>query len=172
MQRKTGLLLGSGLAALIGLGTIAGIAHADRGPGAGWGGHGGHQGMHGMQGMRGMWKEMSERYDTNKDGKLDQAEIDANRTEWHAKFDTDKDNTLSLKEFEALWLEANRQQMVREFQRFDEDGDAKVTLEEYKEPLAHIVQNMDRNGDNFLSRDDRGRPDRHRQAPPPPPKQE
>ena len=45
--------------------------------------------------------------------------------------------------------------MVREFQDFDKDGDAKVTLDEYKTPLAHLVENRDRNGDGVLSKDDR-----------------
>ena len=154
MQRKTRLFLATGFAALIGVGTITGLAHADRGPG-GWGGHGKH----------GMLGEMAERYDANKDGKLSQDEIDSNRTEWHARFDTEKDNALSLKEFEALWLEAQRERMVREFQRFDKDGDAKVTLDEYKAPLAKLVENMDRNGDKFLSRDDRRRGQKREDAP-------
>ena len=62
---------------------------------------------------------------------------------------------MSLKEFEALWLEAHRQQMVREFQRLDPNGDAEVTLDEYKEPLSRLVADRDRNGDGALSRDDR-----------------
>ena len=45
--------------------------------------------------------------------------------------------------------------MVREFQRFDRDGNGQLTLEEYKEPLADLVAERDRNKDGFLSRDDR-----------------
>jgi len=146
MRRNLTLLLGAGIAA--GLGVVAGAAQAD------WGGHRGHGwGMHGMG--PGVGGYLLERYDTNKDGKISQEEIDKNRTEWQARFDTDKDGSLSLKEFEALWLEARRQEMVREFQFFDKDGDAKVTLEEYKGPLSHLVERRDRNGDGFLSNDDR-----------------
>lgn len=161
MQRKTRLMLGGVLAAVIGLGAVASLAHADRGPG-GFGKHGG--------GMGPMWMNMAERYDANKDGKVSQDEIDTNRTERYGQFDADKDNAMSLKEFEALWLEANRQRMVREFQRFDKDGDAKMTLDEYKAPLASIVADRDRNGDKFLSEDDRRRHgDNRRGAVPPPP---
>ncbi len=145
MQKRTKLTLAGGAAALIGLGAIVGAAQAD------WGGQrDSHRG-----GMGFFFKQMAERYDANKDGKISQDEIDKNRADWLARFDADKDGSLSLKEFEALWLEARRQEMVREFQHFDKDGDAKVTLDEYKEPLAHIVANRDRNGDGFLSKDDR-----------------
>jgi hypothetical protein len=54
---------------------------------------------------------------------------------------------------------------VREFQHFDRDGNAQVTLDEYKGPMAAMVTNMDRNGDGVLSRDDRRqRGDRMRQG--------
>ena len=161
MQSKIRLMLGAGFVALLGLGAVAGIAHADRGPGG--------FGHHGRGG--GMFAHMAERYDTNKDGKVSQEEIDANRADWYGRFDADKDSAMTLKEFEALWLEANRQRMVREFQRFDKDGDAKLTLDEYKAPLASIVADMDRNGDNVLSKDDRRRrgKDRRENSPPPPP---
>ena len=99
--------------------------------------------------------DLAERYDANKDGLVTQDEIDTNRTAAHAKFDADKSGDLSLEEFKALWAEANRDRMVREFQRFDADGDSKATLDEYKKPLATIVADMDSNGDKALGRDDR-----------------
>jgi hypothetical protein len=151
MQNKTKLAVAGSLAALIALG-VAGAAQAD------WGGHHG-SGMHrGGSGMGYFFTRMTERYDANKDGKISQDEIDNNRAEWLQRFDTDKDGTLSLKEFEALWLEARHEEMVREFQHFDKDGDAKVTLDEYRSPLVHLVENHDRNGDGFLSKDDRRMP--------------
>jgi Ca2+-binding EF-hand superfamily protein len=124
-------------------------------------------GMGGMHpGKAARFRQLMERYDTNQDGKVSQDEIDKNRAEWLARFDSDKDGSLSLKEFEALWLEAHRLQMVRDFQFLDRDGDGKVTLEEYDRPLAHLVRTFDRNGDGFLSKDDRSRPEgmrwRHR----------
>jgi hypothetical protein len=84
-----------------------------------------------------------------------QQEIDTNRTEFHGRFDADKNGNLNLKEFEALWLEAKRQEMIREFQRLDPNGDAALSLDEYKEPLSRLVANRDRNGDGALSREDR-----------------
>jgi Ca2+-binding EF-hand superfamily protein len=144
MQNKTKLALTALALSTLGLGTLASQAVPD---GGGWGRWHGHHG--------GGLRQLMERYDTNKDGKISQQEIDDNRTEWLKRFDTDKNGSLSLKEFEALWLEAHRTEMVREFQRLDPNGDAQVTLDEYKEPLSRLVAQRDRNGDGLLSKDDR-----------------
>jgi hypothetical protein len=157
MQKKTKIWLAAGAAGLLAVGGLAGLASADGGGmGGGMGGHHGKWRGHGG-GMGGMAMHMMERYDANKDGKLSQEEIDQNRTQWHGEFDGDKNASLSLDEFKGLWLKARHEQMVREFQRFDRDGDGQVTLDEYKQPLADMVANHDRNGDGVLSKDDRGR---------------
>ena len=160
MERKTKIWLAAGASALVAVAAIAGIAQADRGQ---------RHGMQGMHGMRGGVMEMMERYDTNKDGSLSQEEIDTNRTQWHGEFDKDKTSDLSLAEFEALWLKARRDMMVREFQQFDRDGDGKLTLDEYKAPLTMLVTRMDQNGDGVLNKDDRmgrrGGDDDDREAP-------
>lgn len=148
MRNKTRLALAAIALSTLGIGALTTAAFADR---AGWGG-----------GHGGMLRHMMQRYDANKDGKLTQQEIDANRTEWFGRFDTDKNGSLSLKEFEALWLEANRQDMIREFQELDPNGDAALSLDEYKEPLSRIVANRDRNGDGVLSKEDRRRGDKER----------
>ena len=138
MQKKTKIMLAGATAGLVALGGLAGLANAHMHGGKG----GGHMGM-------------MERYDANKDGKLSQEEIDQNRTSWHGEFDGDKNATLSLDEFKSLWLKARQDQMVREFQSFDRDGNGQVTLDEYKQPMAGMVTDMDKNGDGVLSRDDR-----------------
>jgi hypothetical protein len=141
MQKKAKIALAAGVSSLVVIGGIAGFAHANRG----WHHGGGHHSI----------MQMAERYDANKDGKISQEEIDQNRTQRHAEYDGDKNSTLSLEEFKGLWLKANLERMVREFQEFDRDGDAQVTLDEYKAPLAQIVANRDRNNDGVLSKDDR-----------------
>lgn len=137
--------IGASLIALVG---AAGIATAQQD----W-----HRGGHG-HGMMMMMRSMMDRYDTNKDGAISQDEINANRTSWHTEFDANKDGNLDLKEFQQLWLKARNEEMVREFQRFDRDGDGKVTLDEYKQPLESTVADMDRNGDGVLNRLDRRGP--------------
>jgi hypothetical protein len=146
MNNRTKIALGAALAGIIGLGAAGGIALAGKD------GHGG-MGHHGMG--RAIVSELTERYDGNKDGKISQDEIDANRKAWHEEFDADKNATLSLDEFQALWLKARRDWMVREFQEFDRDGNGQVTLDEYRQPMADMVANMDRNGDGILDRTDR-----------------
>jgi EF hand len=104
-------------------------------------------------GWRGGGAGLMERYDGNGDGKITQDEIDANRAGWHKDFDKDKSGELSIGEFEALWLKARREAMVREYQSFDRDGDGKVTVEEYQSPMKSTVADMDKNGDGALSRE-------------------
>lgn len=149
MRNRTKLLLGAGAASLIALGGLAGLAHADMDGGPG----GGSCGMRGGPGMMG--RQLMERYDTNKDGKVTQAEIDQNRQQMLAEFDANKDGTLSLDEFKQLWIKQRNEMMVREFQFFDRDGNGQVTIEEYKGPMANIVADRDQNADGSLGKDDR-----------------
>ena len=65
-----------------------------------------------------------------------------------------------LTEFQNLWLKARNQQMVREFQQFDRDGNGQVTLDEYKLPLSKFVAEMDRDNDKAVS-DEELSPRRH-----------
>jgi Ca2+-binding EF-hand superfamily protein len=97
---------------------------------------------------------MLKSFGTDKEGKLTQAEIDAARAKRLAAFDTDHDGKLSLKEYQALWLDAMRPQMVKRFQGLDENGDGAVTVSEFTAPYANVVAQMDRNGDDALSRAD------------------
>lgn len=97
------------------------------------------------------------RFDTDKDGKLTQKEINDAREALVAKHDADKNGELSLTEFQNLWLEVRHKRMVRAFQRLDEDGSAGVTTAEFLEPFANVVERRDRNGDGVLDKEDRKR---------------
>jgi hypothetical protein len=127
--------------------------HAMKGP------HG-MMAMHAMMGRHGMKGPHAKRggrglmatFDTNGDGRLTQAEIDKSRGDRLAKFDADGNGSLNLAEYQALWLAAMRERMVDRFQDLDADGDAVVTAEEFKQPYANLVSNMDRNGDGVLTR--------------------
>ncbi|MEO1276973.1 MAG: acid-shock protein, partial [Pseudomonadota bacterium] len=92
-----------------------------------------------------------EAYDADGDGAVTQAEIDSTRAARLAEFDVDADGTLSITEYEALWLDAMRERMVRQFQRHDRDGDGIVTADEFQRRTANMVMLRDRNGDGALS---------------------
>ena len=99
--------------------------------------------------------EVFQTVDTDGDGKLTQAEIDKVRNDRHAAHDANGDGNLSLEEFAGLWHETTRPLTVRAFQMLDTDGDAIITRAEYDRPLAGIVEQLDRDGDDGLSMKDR-----------------
>lgn len=155
----------SGYKALIIAGIVAatGIAVTT---GTGWADERGHHGRSGAfeqdggrdnQRGRGRGATMLENFDTNGDGQLTQAEIDAVRTDRFAAFDTDGNGELSLGEYEGLWLDAMQERMVDRFQSLDNDGNATVTAQEFADPFASLVSRMDRNEDGVISVDDMGR---------------
>ena len=136
MARTRNILLLAGLvggAALLGGAAIAG----------GWGPHG-----------RSMGSGLLETYDTKDDGKLTQVEIDEARKANLARFDADANGALALAEYQALWADAMRRAMVRQFQAHDADGDGSVTIEEFTVRFADLVETLDRNGDGELTRDE------------------
>ena len=157
MRKATKIALAAGAVLLIGAAGLSSLAIAKNHGSGGWGHHGrGHQsGMrHAKRGQR-----LMERFDTDKDGKLTQQELDDARKTLLAAHDSDKDGKLTLAEFETLWLEVKRERMVRGFQRIDRNGDASISLDEFIKPYADLVSRMDRNNDGVLDREDR----RHRE---------
>lgn len=97
-------------------------------------------------------------YDTNADGAVTQAEINDTRANRLKQFDRNTDGKLSLEEYQALWLDAYRRQMVDQFQRHDDDGDGAVTVEEFNEDFANLVRRNDANGDGKVDAQDVRRP--------------
>ena len=95
-----------------------------------------------------------ERFDTDGDGRLTQAEIDAARADHMARFDANSDGALTLEEFEGLFHELTQPVTVRAFQMLDPDGDASISADELDKRLARAVARHDRNGDGALSPDD------------------
>ena len=127
------------IAALLGGATLlGGVAIA-----GGWGPHRGPMGI-----------SLLESFDTNDDGKLTQAEIDGTRKANLTKFDADGNGELSLVEYQALWADAMRRAMVRQFQANDADGNGSITVEEFTVRFGDVVENLDRNDDGELTRDE------------------
>lgn len=134
-------LIGGAVAVALGTALAPSVGLADSGEH-----YGKHRGGHGAR--------MLERYDSNEDGALTQAEIDAAREEQRARFDANGDGTLTLEEYQAMWIDARRERMVDGFQALDADGDGVITVEEFERPARNMVARLDRNGDDQLTRDD------------------
>lgn len=150
-------LIIAGIVAATGIAVTAGTGWAEerghRGPSGAFEHDGGRDNQRG----RGRGDAILEDFDTNGDGQLTQAEIDAVRTDRFAAFDADGNGELTLGEYEGLWLDAMRERMVDRFQVLDNDGDAMVTAQEFVDPFASMVSRMDRNEDGVITVDDMGR---------------
>lgn len=107
------------------------------------------------RGGRGGGMKMLETFDTDGDGAVTQAEIDAYRANQIAEADANGDGVLSLEEYEAVWAKATRERMVDQFQAHDADGDGSVTAEEFNARFDGLVERMDQNGDGLLDSEDR-----------------
>lgn len=141
---KTKFLVATGVALALGTTLYVGVgfAHSDKG-------HGYHKGKHHEHG-----EKFFERFDTNQDGKVTQAEIEQVRADRFARFDANEDGKLSLEEYEALWLDAMREHIEKRFQKLDNDGDSAITTEEFGEFSTKLFSRMDRNGDGEITRDE------------------
>lgn len=124
--------------------------------GRGFWGHDREHRAEGRRHGRGMMAARSlEQFDTDGDGAVTQAEIDAFRDGRLQEFDSNGDGALSLEEYQALWLNAMRERMVDQFQHHDDDGDGSVTAEEFNANFSRMVERMDRNDDGKIDAEDR-----------------
>lgn len=137
----------AGLAAIIGTAAYIGSAQS-----SGWGSYGyGHGDGYGYgHGGYGYMQQMFEEFDSDGDGKLTTAEVTAARISRFNGADNNKDSSLSIEEFQGLWLDHMRPRMVDKFQMLDEDGDGRVTGEEFSQPFAMMMRHMDHNNDGAL----------------------
>jgi Ca2+-binding EF-hand superfamily protein len=154
MKKATKILIGTGIAAFVGVGAIVGVSHADRSSHHGYKMRH-HKSMPMKLGFHDMRRHLYGIVDTDGDEKLTQAEIDAAHAARRAKYDTDGDGNLSLSEFAGLWTELTQPLKIRGFQFLDTDGDAKISKAEIDERLASMVRHFDRNGNGTLSMEDR-----------------
>ncbi len=92
--------------------------------------------------------------DANKDGRLTLEELEADREQQFARFDRDGDGRLSAEEYQALWLEAARERLSRQFRADDRDHDGSVTVAELKRRSAELVRRRDIDRDGALSADE------------------
>ena len=97
---------------------------------------------------------MMERYDTNKDGAIDQVEFRAARDAMFARLDPNGDGRIAKADFATAVETARKarhaERMDRMFDRLDADKDGFVTKEEYLAGADAMFARMDRDGDGKL----------------------
>ena len=71
-------------------------------------------------------------------------------------------DSITLDSYATIWKDRHDERIVRAFQRYDADGDLKVTFEEFSAPMKDFVKNHDANGDGVLTRAERGGGKYHR----------
>jgi hypothetical protein len=134
MNHRTSLLV-AGIAAL--LVTGAALAH-ERGPHRGFGA----------------------KLDTDGDGKVQVAEIEARAVKHAAELDANGDGTIEIAEMKA-WREAQRAKREQaRMARLDANGDGAVSVEEFVGAHTERMARRDANQDGVISRDEM-RPLRH-----------
>ncbi|WP_237151971.1 EF-hand domain-containing protein [Oryzibacter oryziterrae] len=101
-----------------------------------------------------MGARLMEKFDTNKDGKITQEEIDAVEAKNFAEANKDGQGGVTIQEFEPYFWAQHREMMVRAFQRLDRNGDGEISKEEMAGQADRLIARFDRNGDKALSRDD------------------
>ena len=120
-------------------------------------GHGERGGKGGRHGGGMMLQQIMTEVDTDGDGTLTRAEIDAFRTAQVGNVDTDGNGALTIEEFETLHNDFMRERMVDAFQALDADGDGEISTEEFDTRVDRLVNRMDRNDDGAISPEDRRR---------------
>jgi Ca2+-binding EF-hand superfamily protein len=133
------------------------------GPGRHWGPPEGRMGMHHGPGghggaMRGADRFVAfmEKYDLDGDGKVTKAEFDEVRGKIFESGLSGGGDAITLDSFATIWKDRHDEKIVRAFQRYDADGDLKVTFEEFTAPTKDFVTTHDSNGDGVLTKADRG----------------
>ena len=107
---------------------------------------------HGRGGHKERAERLFERFDTDKDGVITEAEIEEVRSQEFAAADTDGNGEVSLEEFKAQFMERSGDRMVRAFQFLDSDGDGTVTQEEIDIVANRMFNRLDRDGNGTVER--------------------
>ena len=136
------------VAALALLGTVAAsIAYAEKGQGGG------------MDGQGGMLLEMFDAIDTDKDGKLDLAELAAHRAAEFTAADTNSDGALDATEMaahhQARMAEMMADHAARMIENNDNDGNGSLSADEFGEgPAQEHFARIDTDNDGAISKEE------------------
>lgn len=144
MSNRTRWMAGAAVLAVLAMG----VAHAG-------GGHGGHYGGHqgGMQ--------MLKQADANGDGQTTLAEAQAKVLERATAIDTNKDGAITAAELQAHREQMRAERRAARMAAMDADKNGTVSVEEFAAVHSERLARFDRNGDGILDADDHSRGYRH-----------
>lgn len=113
-----------------------------------------------------MRAQLLARFDSDGDGRISQAEIDAAAARHAADVDANADGVISAAELEtyreARRAEARARRQQHMLERFDANADGQLSAEEFAAAHAQRLQRMDGNGDGVIEADELGR--RHKRG--------
>lgn len=123
------------------------------------------EGMKGRHGGEAFKAQMLERFkaaDENGDEKLTKAEIYQSHGKRAAEIDTNNDGTIDAAEIDAFRKEMRLKRQQKWLSRLDTDGDGVVSTDEFARSGTARMQHMDRDRDGVISMEEAtARPDRH-----------
>lgn len=156
-MKRTSVISAVALIAVLGS-TVAGFAHDSKGEGKGMGKSGQHERMGGDMGRDDARPDFAT-LDTDGDGKVTQAEMDAFKAARFAELDADGSGTVSATEMAAHHAAKQQERMTKGTERMiakmDADGDGELSLDEMSGEMRKTpFERMDTDGDGALSEDE------------------
>src|SRR5262249_57965566 len=109
----------------------------------------------GPDGGHGRWAGwMFQEMDTNHDGKVTQAEIEAFEAARAAEIDANHDGKITADEIQAFREKERAKRLAEMLARMDTNGDGTVSVQEYEAAQTWRLARMDRNGDGTIDEQD------------------
>ncbi len=99
-------------------------------------------------------RPLFERFDSDDDGRITAAEIEAEIAGRIERFDADGDGALAFEEAQRMREELGRDRRAERFDALDRNGDGRLDAGELDRPLERLLSRFDRDGDGAVEADE------------------